>query len=131
MAEHPNVDLLRKLLDAFSRGDLETVRSLWADDVVYHVPGAGPLAGDHKGKDGVLAYLGKAAELVGGTLRMVEVHDVLANDEHGLALVRFTASRKGKQLTWNQANVYHLRNGKMAEAWALPTDPWALEEFFS
>jgi ketosteroid isomerase-like protein len=131
MAEHPNVELLRKGIDAFSRGDVDTGRSLWADDVVYHVPGAGPLAGDHKGKDGVLAYLAKAAELAGGTLRMAEVHDVLANDEHGVALLRFTATRKGRQFTWNQANVYHLRNGKMAEAWALPADHRAVDEFFS
>ena len=131
MAEHPNVELLRKGIDAFARGDIDTVRSLWTDDVVYHFPGASPLAGDHKGKDGVLAYLAKAAELAGGSLRIVEVHDVLANDQHGVALVRFTASRKGRQFTWNQANVYHLRNGKMAEVWALPTDPWAVDEFFS
>ncbi len=131
MAEHPNIELLRKGIDAFARGDTDTVRSLWTDDVVYHFPGASPLAGDHKGKDGVMAYLAKAAELTGGTLRMVEVHDVLANDEHGVALLRFTASRKGRQFTWNQANVYHLRNGKMAGAWAHPADESALDEFLS
>lgn len=131
MTEHLNVEPLRKGIDAFARGDIDTVRSLWTDDVVYHVPGASPVAGDHKGKDGVMSYLAEAAELTGGTLRMVEVHDVLANDEHGVALLRFTASRKGRQFTWNQANVYHLRNGKMAEAWAHPADQSALDEFLS
>ena len=131
MAEHPNVELLRKGLDAFSRGDLDTVRSLWADDIVHHFPGASPIAGDHKGKDGVLAFVAKVAEMSQGTFRISEVHDVLANDEHGVALLRFTASRKGRELAWDQANVYHLRNGKMAEVWALLTDPWAVDEFFS
>jgi len=131
MAEHPNVELLRKALDAFSRGDLDTVRSLWADDIVYHFSGASPLAGDYKGKDGVLSYFAKAVELAGGTLRMVEVHDVLANDEHGVALVRFTASRKGRELAWNQANIYHIRNGKIREVWGVPVDQTALDEILS
>jgi len=131
MVEHPNAELWRKAQEAFSRGDMDTVRSTWADDIVYHVAGSSALAGDHRGKDGVLSYLAKAAELTAGTLRIAEVHDLLANDDHVVALVRLTAKRQGKQFTWNQANVYHVRNGKMTEAWALPPDPWALDEFLS
>ncbi len=131
MAEHPNVELLRKGIDAFARGDIDTVRSLWADDVVYHFPGASPLAGDHKGKDGVLAYLAKAAELAGGSFRIVEVHDVLANDEHGVALLRCTASRQGKQLSWDQTHIYHISEDKITEAWLVPTDQRAFDEFVS
>src|SRR3990172_11809749 len=113
MAQHPSVELMRKVVDAFMRGDLETIRSHWADDIVYHVPGNNALAGDYKGKDGVLAYLAKLRDLAGGTLRISEVHDVLANDEHSVLLHRITASRKGKQFTWDQTNIYHLRDGKM------------------
>ena len=131
MAQHPNVELMRKIVDAFMRGDLETIRSHWADDIVYHVPGNNALTGDYKGKDGVLAYLAKLRDLTGGTLRISEVHDVLANDEHGVLLHRITTSRRGKQFTWDQTNIYHLRDGKMQEAWAHPTDQRAVDEFFS
>ena len=130
MAQHPSVELMRKVVDAFMRGDLETIRSHWADDIVYHVPGNNALAGDYKGKDGVLVYLAKLRNLAGGTLRISEVHDVLANDEHGVLLHRITASRKGKQFTGDQTNIY-LRGGKMQEAWAHPTDQRAVDEFFS
>jgi len=89
---HPNEDLLRRGYDAFGRGDMAAISELFADDIVWHVPGNNPLAGDYKGRDNVLAYFGKSVELTGGTLR-VEVHDILANDEHGVALTRDTAQR--------------------------------------
>ncbi len=131
MAEHPNAELWRKGQEAFSRGDLDTVRSSWDDDIVYHFPGASPIAGDHKGKDGVLAFLAKVAEMSQGTFRISEVHDVLANDQHVVALLTMTATRKGKQLTWDQANIYHIRNGKTTEVWGVPVDQRALDELLS
>jgi hypothetical protein len=40
MAEHPNVELLRKGYAAFDAGDMQTVGAVLADDVVSHAPGA-------------------------------------------------------------------------------------------
>jgi len=128
MAEHPNAELWRKGQEAFSRGDLDAARDIFADDVVYHFPGTSPLAGDHKGLDAVRAFLLKLREM---NVRIVEVHDVLATDEHVVALIRGTASHEGKQLSLNQANIYHIRDGKITEAWLVPTDQRAVDEFFS
>ncbi|MBI4260731.1 MAG: nuclear transport factor 2 family protein, partial [Actinobacteria bacterium] len=36
MDEHPNAGLVRKGLEAFGSGDMETVQELIADDVVWH-----------------------------------------------------------------------------------------------
>ena len=131
MAEHPNAELWRKGQEAFSRRDMDALRTFWADDIVYHVPGAHPIAGEHKGLDGVLAFFSKLAELTEGTVRIVDVHDVFANDEHVVALLRFTASRQGKQLSWDQTHIYHISEGKITEAWLVATDQRALDEFFS
>ncbi len=128
MAEHPNAQLWRRAQEAFSRRDMDALRTLWADDIVYHVPGASPIAGDHKGLDAVLALFAKIVEM---GIRIVDVHDVLASDDHVVALVRGTASRRGQQMSMNQANIYHVRDGKIAEAWLLPTDQLAFDEFFS
>ena len=128
MAEHPNAELWRKGQEAFSRRDMDSLRTFWADDIVYHVPGGNPIAGDHKGLDAVLALFAKLVEM---NVRIVEVHDVLASDDHVVALVRATANRQGKQLSANQANIYHVRDGKITEAWLIPTDQRAFDEFFS
>ena len=41
-----NEDLLRRGYDAFAVGDLQTLREIMDPDVVWHVPGRNPLAGE-------------------------------------------------------------------------------------
>jgi hypothetical protein len=107
-----------------------TVQSLFAEDVVWHFPGRGPLAGDYKGVGEVMAWLGRSAELTGGTLRL-EVHDILANDEHGVALTRATAERGSKQLADNGVSIFHIRDGKAVEVWTHLGDLYASDDFWS
>ncbi|MBA2725503.1 MAG: nuclear transport factor 2 family protein [Actinobacteria bacterium] len=127
---HPNEDLLRRGYEAFGKGDMATIAELFADDVVWHVPGNNPLSGDHEGRDSVLAFFGKSAELSGGTLKL-EVHDILANDEHGVALTRGSAQRGGKSLDNNGVQVVHIRDGKVVESWLYAGDQAASDEFWS
>jgi ketosteroid isomerase-like protein len=127
---HPNEDLLRKGFDAFGKGDMDTLRELFADDVVWHFPGKSQLAGDYRGKEEVLGFLGKSFELSGGTLRL-EIHDVLANDEHGTVLTHVTGQREGKSLDDNSVQVFHIRDGKVTESWIHPGDLYAGDDFWS
>ncbi len=117
---------LRGLLE----GRLETISELLADDVVWHNPGRGPLAGDHRGRDRVLALFAKQMELTGGTFR-VELHDVLANDEHGLIQSKATAEREGKTWADNGVLVFHIKDRKASEVWLHPGDLYAADEFFA
>jgi ketosteroid isomerase-like protein len=50
MAEHPNAEPIRRAFDAFASGDMATMQSLVAVNTVWHIPGRGPLAGDHSGR---------------------------------------------------------------------------------
>lgn len=127
---HPNEELLAQGFEAFSKGDLGAVAGLFADDIVWHSPGRGPLSGDLKGKDQVLGMFAKQAELTGGTFR-VQIHDILANDEHGVGLTSATAERGGKTWEGKSVLVFHLRDGKAAEVWLHPDDLYASDEFFS
>ena len=82
---HPNEDLIRRGYDAFSRGDMDTLLELYHPDIVWHASGRNQLAGDHRGVDAVFGFFGQTMELTGGNFR-VEVHDVVANDQHGVGL---------------------------------------------
>ena len=66
-AQHANVQVARRGYEAFSRGDMATVRELLADDVEWHVGGNNPISGDYKGKDAVFGFFGKLMELTAGT----------------------------------------------------------------
>jgi ketosteroid isomerase-like protein len=62
MAEHPHAALVRKGYDAFSRGDMDTLRGLMAADCTQHVPGSHPLSGDFKGQDAIIDMYRRLAE---------------------------------------------------------------------
>jgi ketosteroid isomerase-like protein len=130
VTEHPTVELTRRGYDAFARGDLAALSGLIADEVTWHVTGAGPLSGTYRGRDEVFSFFGRLAEETGGTFRL-DVHDVLANDEHAIALCRLSASRGGKSIEVPVANVSHVRDGKVTEFWGATTDPQASIDFWN
>ena len=94
---HPNEELVRKGYTAFLSGDMTTMDQLLADDVVWHSPGRNQLAGTFTGKPAVFENFQKVFELTGGTFKL-EIHDVLANDEHAVVLVRATGEKDGRKL---------------------------------
>jgi uncharacterized protein len=127
---HPNETLVRTGYDAFSRGDMDTLRGLFADDMVWHAPGRSPIAGDHRGVDAVLKYFMQSMELTGGTFQ-VEVHDVVANDDHAVGLHVASGQRNGKSLSDHGALVFHIEGGKVKEVWQLFGDLYANDDFLS
>ena len=127
---HPNEESLRSGYDAFSRGDMDAVMARFTDDIQWNVPGRNQLSGDYNGKEQVAGFLMKMMELSGGTFRL-EVHDVLANDEHAVGLVTLRAERSGKTLNANDVHVWHMRDGKFSEFWSQFFDLYAFDEFWT
>jgi ketosteroid isomerase-like protein len=87
--------LVRRGYEAFNTGDMVTLTTLMAKDVVQRVPGTSVVAGDHKGIESVLAMYGQLAELTDGTVRahLTDVH----SDGHGhvVAIHVLTGTRNG------------------------------------
>jgi ketosteroid isomerase-like protein len=127
---HSNEELVRQAYDAFSNGDVDTLRKLFTHNVVFHQSGHGPLAGDYDGIDHVLSFFQKLAERSGGTFR-VHLHDVLTNHEHAVGLHTAEAEREGRHLRSRVALVVRVRDRKIAEAWAYGYDQYADDAFWA
>jgi ketosteroid isomerase-like protein len=130
VAQHPNVELMRRAERAFSTADSATLGEILSDDIVVHVPGRSALAGDHRGRDAILAYNQRIFELSGGTYEN-EVHEILATDEHIVVLQRNRARRGQRTLDINEALVLHARDGRILEVWELYTDQNQFDDFWS
>ena len=130
MEEHPNVAMMRTGYEAFAKGDLDTLRELFADDVVWHSTGNNILSGDYKGHDEVFAYFGRLVQETNGTLRN-DVHHILADDEHASVLVTAHAERNGKRLDEPVVHVFTLRDGKVTEFSAFGQDTQKFDEVWS
>ena len=130
MTDHPNAALLKKGFEAFAQGDMATITNLFAEELVWHLLGRHQLAGVHRGRDAVFAIFAKIAELSGGTFK-IDIHDIVANDEHAVALTRETGTREGRSLDSMVVDVYHMKDGKVLEFWSFAEDGQANDEFWS
>ena len=129
MSTHPNATVVREGFDRFVRGDVAGLLELFADDAVWHVPGANAVAGDYRGRDEIIAFLRRTAELTGGTYR-VELLWVVADDEHTAAVYRAQGEREGRTLDIEQALLIELRDGLWVDIRAQPLDQAAFDAFW-
>jgi uncharacterized protein len=88
------------------------------------------VCGSYHGRKDVLGFFASLAMETGGTFRL-DVHDVLANDEHVVALGTLSASRGSRSIKIPVANVIHIREGKITEFWSATTEPQASIDFWA
>ena len=122
--------MVRQAYAAFGAGDFDGYMSACTDDWVFHAPGHNRMSGDYRGRDGLMAIVANVGAMAGASFREV-VHDVIANDTHAIVLANHTLERDGKHHEYNTVHVYHLRGGKLAEAWECPADPVAFDAAWS
>lgn len=121
MTEHPNAVHIR---EQFGRGDLAEMAEWLADDVIWHQIGGDTL----RGKQSVLDSMSGFADVESS----MDLHDVVGNDEHTIALLEVTIGSGAESFTYRTAEIYHLdEDGKIAERWAFSDDTQAISEFFS
>jgi len=127
---HANEQVFRNWAKALETRDMDAAADLLTDDVTWHVGGRGPLAGDWGGKERMLneflPTLGKTFDRL-----EVEIHDVLVSDQHVVALFTRKVERGGTSMDQRASGVYHVRDGKISEAWILEADQYAADEFES
>lgn len=115
MADHPHALLVRKGYDAFTRGDMDTLRGLMSSDATHHVPGTHPLSGDFKGQNAIIDMYGQLFTQTNGTLR-VELRQVLVDGRgHAVSVHRFTAERNGRRIDENGAIVFRIVGDKITD----------------
>jgi len=137
-----NRSLIRSAYEAFSRGDIRGAMAAFADDILWHVPGRGPLSRDYRGVDEVLAFFGQVNALSAGTFR-VQINDVLAQGDRVIVLCTESARRGDR--TWSspqvhawtvkgrKATVFHQFQGDQQtedEFWASPTADQPTDDAF-
>jgi len=123
-----NEALIRTLIDEFLRGDLAAVRTRFAPDAVWDLPGRGTLAGQYTGPDAIVGFLARAFELSGGTLRL-DVMDIMASDRGGSHVQRVTAENSTSRLDCVEVLVHEITGGLITRTYHRP-DSNAIDAFF-
>ena len=126
---HPNEDLIRSTYAAFAAGDLQAVGESLADEIVWHSRGQSRFSRDYTGREDVFGLFDTLFKETDGTFR-IELNDVLANDERAVALTTNRGERLGRALVYDEAAVFRLANGRIAEAWLYVDNQQAHAAFF-
>ena len=126
-AEH--LQLVKNMVTAIATRNRDAVEECLAPDVVLNVPGSTLVSGSFKGLDEVMEALGRFAEMGGDGLR-IHLHDVMANDQHGIVMYDVKAERDGKTIAYSHIDIYHFRDGKIREIIGCPHDVGAFEKLY-
>jgi uncharacterized protein len=124
-----NEAVIKRYCEAWKKGDLPALLSLYHDEFVLRYFGRSPLAGEHRGKAAALGVLAKVQKLT--NRQLLEIRDVLASDDHAIVIARERFERDGKRLEANRVFVYRIRDGKLGECWVYDEDQRAVDEFWS
>ena len=96
---HSNEDLIRSLYEAREQGDLEAVRAMLADDIVWSEPDLdNPNTGNLHGSEAVLDMIRDAQRITGGTFRLVPHRGDSVHGRQVVAFIDWSAERDGRRI---------------------------------
>ena len=122
-------ELHRRQGEMYAGGPVDPVVELLAEDIVWHVPGHSPIAGDHRGVPQVIEYFERRRRLASATMRM-HPGELIADGEAVVQLVDGSAELGGKTVEWRTAGVYRVEE-RVREVWLVPLDLGRFDRIWS
>ncbi|WP_412543020.1 nuclear transport factor 2 family protein [Longispora sp. K20-0274] len=110
-------------------GDFGGFLGMHTEDVVMHVPGNSPLAGDHVGRNGLAAVFQRELSMLDSPPEFVPLDD-LGSDDHASSVTIQRMRRNGESYEGLQVILARVRDGQLAEVWFRPEDQEAFDRFF-
>lgn len=130
VAEHPNVEGVRRVFAAFLDGEKRALFEVIAPDAVWVVPGTTPVSRVYDGRDDVFELFRDTRRLTGQTYRS-ELRWCLADDVHAVAVYRASGRRLGRELDIDQVLLIDVEDGCWKRIVAVPTDAAAFSAFWA
>jgi uncharacterized protein len=125
-----NATMIRSAYDAFGRGDIPSVFALFSENILWHVPGRGPLSREYRGHTDVRGFFEHFMRLSGGTFR-IRIDEVFAKEDRVVVLCTETAQRGGRTWSSPQVHVWTVKDGRAITFWEFEGDQQGEDEFWS
>lgn len=126
--EQANTQLIKDYYAAYAAGDLNKIKSFFAPNIVWRIPGHHPLAGEKRGPDEVAAFftqLGKG-KFKADPIFFQAQGDYVVDIHRGWSNVE----DKGSQVDQLYTLLFTIKNGKIIEAQNFVTDQYQADDFF-
>ncbi len=114
-------ELHRRQGEMYAGGSLDPAIELLAEDIIWHVPGKSPIAGDHRGVARVIDYFEKRRRLANATMR-IRLGEVISEGDAVAQFVEGSAVLNGEAVTWQTIGIYRVDvgHGWICEVWLVP-----------
>jgi uncharacterized protein len=125
-------ELHRRQGEMYGGGSVGSVVELLAEDIVWHVPGRSPIAGDHRGAGQVVAYFEKRRRLAKSTMRM-RPGKLISEGEEVAQFVEGSAELGDERVSWRTVGVYRVdvERRRIREVWLVPLDAALFDRIWS
>jgi ketosteroid isomerase-like protein len=120
--------LARTLFEAYGEGELDTMRSLLAEDLTAHITNADAGVDRVQGRD---RFMSRLPDLEGAELSTGITQIVAIDDERVMTMIEVKAKREGRALHNFAAFLARVRNGQVAELWMVEAKPAYSDDFWS
>jgi ketosteroid isomerase-like protein len=129
-AAEANAALILNGYAAFSRGDIPSALALFAEDILWHVPGRGVLSRDYRGHTEVLGFFQHFMTLSDGTFR-IQIDEIFAKRDRVVVLCTESARRSDRVWSSPQVHVWTVKDGRATMFWQYQGDQQTEDEFWS
>ncbi len=135
-SDTPSVELVAELHrrqgEMYAGGSVAAVVELLAGDIVWHIPGRSPIAGDHRGVEQVIAYFERRRQLANATMQM-HPGELIATGDAVAQFVEGRATLNGEQVSWQTLGLYRIdwEHRWIREAWLVPLDGELFDRIWS
>lgn len=132
MMNHPNLDLIDQFFDAYSKRDIDVLRSLLSDDVTWTFPGHHPLSGAKVGVDAIVAFFDAVGSIMGGSNPKIEKLVSGVADQYVVECQQIQTHRQnGPNLDQQMCVLWSFANGKITSGAHMAADQDQLDAFYT
>lgn len=124
-----NESLMRDVYAALARGDMDTIRAIFAPDCLTHIPGNNPLSGDKRGVEELIAYFGQLMARSEGAFA-IDLQQVMSNAGYVVGFHHETGHAAGRTLDNQLTVVARIENALAREVWVFYFDQAQADAFW-
>jgi hypothetical protein len=121
VAEQTPMAVLRRAIEAYlGRGDQASADAVTAADACLHMAGSSELAGEYRGRHGLLGWRERLIHATCGHFELIDVREVAASGDHVVALVRERIACGSIQDTVSLSVAAQVEADQLLELWITP-----------
>ena len=132
--EHPHVALIHEFYETIGQGYMEKLRTILKEDIVWHLAGKSPLAGEWRGFDGIFLDsdgIGATVFRLGDGAFGSDLLHVFANDTSAVSITRDYYTGEGNHFDLRLMLFFAVEDGQIAEIREVPFDQYEFDRFFN